>query len=111
GVTSLWEKGRRYLIMLISPVEVLPEGVLDLAVRHGLKTLAVINEDVLGGRAAAKGAIELAKKKGLELVFSETYPKGTTDFSGILNQVKAGKPHVLVVASGLIDDRVASTRQ
>jgi branched-chain amino acid transport system substrate-binding protein len=111
GVTSLWEKGRRYLIMLISPVEVLPEGVLDLAVRHGLKTLAVINEDVLGGKAAAKGAIELAKKKGLELVFSETYPKGTTDFSGILNQVKAGKPDVLVVVSVLLDDLVAITRQ
>jgi len=109
--TSLWEKGRRYLVMLLSPVEVFPEGVLDLAARHGLKTLAVLNEDALGGKAAAKGAIELAKNKGLQLVFAETYPKGTADFSGILNQVKAAKPDVLYAATFLLDDLVAITRQ
>jgi branched-chain amino acid transport system substrate-binding protein len=97
--------------MVLSPVEVSPEGVLDLAARHGLKTLAVLNEDVLGGKAAAKGARELAKQKGLELVFSETYPRGTADFSGLLNQVKAAKPDVLVVASVVLDDLVAITRQ
>jgi len=68
ATSSIWEKGRRYLVMLLSPVEVLPEGVLDLAARNGLKTLAVINEDALVGKAATRGAIELAKKKGLELV-------------------------------------------
>src|SRR5206468_10891521 len=71
ATTSLWEKGRRYLVMVLSPVEVSPEGVLDLAARHGLKTLAVLNEDALGGKAATKGASELAKKKGLQLDFSE----------------------------------------
>jgi branched-chain amino acid transport system substrate-binding protein len=111
ATTSLWEKGRRYLVMLLSPVEVVPEGVLDLAARNGLKTLAVLNEDALVGKAAAKGASELAKKKGLQLVFSETYPKGTTDFSGILNQVKAAKPDVLYAAPTLLDDYVAITRQ
>ena len=111
ATTSLWEKGRRYLVMLLSPVEVVPEGVLDLAARNGLKTLAVLNEDALGGKAAAKGASELAKKKGLQLVFSETYPKGTTDFSGKLNQVKAAKPDVLYAAIFLLDDLVAITRQ
>jgi hypothetical protein len=28
----------------------------------------------------------------MELVFFETYPSGTTDFSGILNKVKAAAP-------------------
>ena len=111
AATSLWEKGRRYLVMVLSPVEVNPEGVLDLAARHGLKTLAVLHDDILGGKAAAKGARELAKKKGLELVFSETYPKGTADFSGALNQVKAAKPDVLYAAVTLLDDLVAITRQ
>jgi branched-chain amino acid transport system substrate-binding protein len=111
SATSLWEKGRRYLVMVLSPTEALPEGMLDLAARHGLKTLAVINDDILGGKAAAKGAIELAKKKGLHLVFSEMYPKGTADFSGLLNQVKAAKPDVLMTASFVLDDLVAITRQ
>ena len=112
ATTSLWEKGRRYLVMVLSPVEALSEGVLDLAVRHGLQSLAVINDDALVGKAVAKGAIELAQKKGLHLVFSETYPKGTVDFSGLLTKVKAAKPDVLVgMAAALADDPVAMTRQ
>src|SRR5207248_7295739 len=42
GTTSIWEKGRRYLIMILSPNENVPEGLLDLAARNGLKTIAVI---------------------------------------------------------------------
>jgi branched-chain amino acid transport system substrate-binding protein len=111
GSTAIWEKGRRYLVMMLSPVESLPEGLLDLAARNGLKKVAVIKLDGLVANAAAKGAHELAKKKGLELVFSESYPGGTTDFSGILNKVKAATPDVLMAASVRLEDLVAITRQ
>ena len=111
GTSSIWEKGRRYLIMMLSPVESLPEGLLDLAARNGLKRVAVIKLDGLVANAAAKGASELAKKKGLELVFAETYPNGTTDFSGILNRVKTATPDVLMAASVRLEDLVAITRQ
>ena len=71
----------------------------------------MINQDALVPNAVANGAKELAKKKGLELVFSETYPNGTADFSIILNKVKAVRPDILVVASIRLDDLVAVTRQ
>ena len=111
ATTSIWEKGRRYLIMMLAPVEGLSEGLLDLAARNGLKTVAVIKLDGLVANAAANGAGELAKIKGLQLVFSETYPNGTTDFSGILSKVKAAKPDVLMAASVRLEDLVAITRQ
>jgi branched-chain amino acid transport system substrate-binding protein len=111
GSTAIWEKGRRYLIMMLSPVESLPEGLLDLAARNGLKRVAVIKLDGLVANAAAKGASELAKTKGLEIVFSETYPNGTTDFSGVLSKVKAAAPDVLMAASVRLEDLVAITRQ
>ena len=111
ATTSIWEKGRRYLIMMLAPVEGLSEGLLDLAARNGLKTVAVIKLDGLVANAAANGASELAKTKGLQLVFSETYPNGTTDFSGILSKVKAAKPDVLMAASVRLEDLVAITRQ
>src|SRR5215475_3735134 len=82
GTSSIWEKGRRYLIMMLSPVESLPEGLLDLAAHNGLKKIAVIKLDGLVANAAAKGASDAADKKGLGLVFAETYPNGTSDFSG-----------------------------
>jgi len=111
GTTSLWEKGRRYLIMVVSPVELTPEGFIDLAARFGLKTIAVLNEDGLVAKAAAKGAGELARKKNLDVVFSETYPKGTKDFAPILSRVKAAKPDAFVIGSQLFDDLITMTRQ
>lgn len=110
GTTSLWEKGRRYLVMVLSPLEAATEGTIDLAARHGLKTIALIKADTLTGKAVAKGTLELAKKKGLEVVFHETYLPGTTDFSAILNKVKAVKPDVLV-ANYVPAEVIAITRQ
>jgi len=111
GTTSLWEKGRKYLIMVISPVELTPEGFIDLAARFGLKTIAMLNEDGLVAKAAAKGAGELAKKKNLDVVFSETYPKGTKDFSDILKRIKAARPDAFVIAAQVFDDLITMTRQ
>src|SRR5262249_21107591 len=111
GTTSIWEKGRRYLIMMLSPVESLPEGLLDLAAHNGLKKIAVIKLDGRAANGAAKGASDAANKKGLEVVFAETYPNGTADFSGILKKVKAAAPDVLMAASVRLEDLVAITRQ
>src|ERR1044072_3552734 len=111
STTSIWEKGRRYLIMMVSPAEGMSAGVLDFASRDRLHTLAVIHQDALVPNAVSKGAHDLARVKGLEVVFSETYPNGTTDFSAILGKVKAAKPDVLVVGSIRLDDLVTVTRQ
>ena len=74
AATAFWEKGRRYLVMLLSPVEGFPEGVLDLAARHGLKTLAVLVEDVLGGKAAAT-MNEILRKKMIAMMQPARIPR------------------------------------
>jgi branched-chain amino acid transport system substrate-binding protein len=108
ATTSIWEKGRRYLVMLPSPLEASAEGTIDLAARHGLKTIGLIGS--LARPAIIKGALELARKQGLEVVVHETFPAGTTDFSALLNKVKAAKPDVLVVGAPPAD-AIAITRQ
>ncbi len=110
ATTSIWEKGRKYLFMTVSPSEVYLEGLVELASRHGLKSIALINEDTLFPKAAVKGAAELAKKKGLQVIFQEAYPKGHTDFAAILTKIKAVRPDVLGAAT-YFDDIVAITRQ
>lgn len=110
ATTSIWEKGRKYLFMTVSPSEVYLEGLIDLAARNGLKTIALINEDTLFPKASVKGARELAKKRGMEVIFQEAYPKGNTDFSAILIKIKGAKPDVLGAAT-YFDDIVAITRQ
>jgi len=110
ATTSIFKKGRKYIFMVISPAEVYLEGLVDMAAKRGLKTVAVVNEDTLFSKAAASGAVELAKKKGMQVVFTEAYPKGNTDFSALLTKLKAANPDV-VAAATYFDDAVALTRQ
>ena len=110
ATTSIFKKGRKYIFMVISPAEVYLEGLVDMAVKRGLKTIAVVNEDTLFSKAAASGAVELAKKKGMQVVFTEAYPKGNTDFSALLTKLKASNADVLAAAT-YFDDAVALTRQ
>ena len=112
ATTSIFKKTprRQYIFMVISPAEVYLEGLIDMAAKRGLKTVAVVNEDTLFSKAAASGATELVKKKGLQVVYQEAYPKGNTDFSALLTKVKAQNPDVIAAAT-YFDDAVALTRQ
>jgi branched-chain amino acid transport system substrate-binding protein len=103
-------KERRYIFMVVSPAEVYLEGLIDIAAKRGLKTVAILNEDTLFAKASAAGTADLVKKKGMQVVFQEAYPKGNTDFSAMLVKVKAANPDV-VAASTYFDDAVAIVRQ
>jgi len=112
ATTSIFKKEprRKYIFMVISPAEGYMEGLVDMGARRGLKTVAVVNEDTLFSKAAAAGAVESAKKKGLQVVFQEAYPKGNTDFSALLTKLKSVNPDILAAAT-YFDDAVALTRQ
>jgi branched-chain amino acid transport system substrate-binding protein len=106
---SIFKKGRRFLFMLLSPAEGYLEGLIDIAVKRSLKTVVVIYEDTLFPKGVAQGAAELAKKRGLQLVALEGYPRGTKDFRVILARFKAANPDV-IAAAAYYDDAVAITR-
>jgi len=110
ATTAIFRKGRKFIFMLPSRAEVYLEGLIDMAARRGLKTVALTHEDTLAPKAMAQGTLELAKKRGLSVVLAEAYPKGTTDFSTILTKVRAANPDVLAAAT-YFDDAVALTRQ
>ena len=110
ATTAIFKKGRKYVFMVQSPAETWLEGLIDLAVKRGLKTVAVIYEDTVFPRAAAAGAAEFAKRKGLTVVLNEAYPKGTADFAALLTKVRAVNPDVLA-AGTYFEDAVAITRQ
>ena len=109
GTSSIFKKGRKFVFMVLSPAETWFEGLIDIAAKRGLRTIAVINEDTLFPKTSAQGTVELARKRGLQVVLAEAYPKGTTDFSSILGRVKAANPDV-VAAATYFEDAVAITR-
>jgi branched-chain amino acid transport system substrate-binding protein len=109
AATSIFRKGRKFVFMVHSAAEVYLEGLIDIAAKRGLKTVAVLNEDTLFPKATAQGTLEVAKSKGLQVVLAESYPKGTTDFTALLRKVAAAKPDV-VAAATYFDDAVAIIR-
>jgi branched-chain amino acid transport system substrate-binding protein len=110
ATTSIFKKGRKYIFMVITPAENYLDGLIDMAAKRGLKTVAIINEDTLFPKASASGTAEAAKKRGMQVVLQEAYPKGNTDFSALLVKIKAANPDV-VAAGTYFDDAVAITRQ
>ena len=111
GATSIYRKGRKFIFSMNPPAEFQLEGLLDLAAKKGLKTVALINADSLTGRAITQGAIELAKKKGLQVVFVGAYPEGNTDFFTILAKVRAANPDVLGGGTNVFEEMVAVSQQ
>jgi branched-chain amino acid transport system substrate-binding protein len=110
ATTSIYRKGRRFIFGMLPPAEGYLEGLIDLAARKDLKTVAVIHVDELFARTSAQGTIELAQRKGLRLAVADTYPLGHTDFSALMSKIRAANPDVLAAATRF-DDAVAIVRQ
>jgi branched-chain amino acid transport system substrate-binding protein len=111
ATSSIWEQGRRYIFMVLPPAERFLAGLVDLASHNGLKTVALISEATLFPKAAVKGTIDLAKKKGMDVVLHEEYAKGRSDFSEMLSKVQAANPDVLGVVSANLADYIVLARQ
>ncbi|MGH7311223.1 MAG: amino acid ABC transporter substrate-binding protein [Candidatus Rokuibacteriota bacterium] len=110
ATTSIYKKGRKFVFGMLPGSEGFLEGIVDLAVKKGLKTVAFIHEGTIFPRAVALGGVELAKKRGLSVVLVEAYPQGTTDFTAVLTKVRAGNPDLLA-AGTYFEDALAITRQ
>jgi branched-chain amino acid transport system substrate-binding protein len=110
AASAVFKKGRKFLFMVQSPAEVWLEGFVELAARNGLRTIALIYEDSPFSRAAVKGASELARKRGLQVVFTEAYPTGNTEFAAILTKARSAIPDAFGAATRGLDAE-AVTRQ
>ncbi len=111
ATTSIWEQGRKYLFMVLPPAELFLAGLIEIAYENGLNTVAILQQDALFPKAAGTGAVELAKEKGMEVVFHETYPTGTEDFSEFLMKVKEHNVEVLGMAASPLGDFIIVVRQ
>lgn len=111
ATSSIWEQGYRYLFMVLPPAELFLAGIIEMADERDLERVAVLQEDQLFPRAAGGGAAELATERGMEVVLHETYPEGTDDFSGFLEEVEAGDVQVLAMAASTLSDFAEVVRQ
>jgi branched-chain amino acid transport system substrate-binding protein len=108
--TPIWEKGRKYIFNIVAPAEDYQKGAVHLAKQIGVKRAAIIGEDSLFPRQAAKGTRDWAKKVGIDIVVDENYPLKQTDFTALLQKVAASGAEA-VFSNSYFADAAAQLRQ
>ena len=63
------------------------------------QTLAIVGADAEFPKNAVAGAVALAKQYGFKIVYNQSYPPSTADFSPIVRAIQATNPDLVFVAS------------
>jgi branched-chain amino acid transport system substrate-binding protein len=80
------------------------EIVIEMASELGKpKTMAIINENTDFGISVARGAKKVARDKGIDVVFEESYFKGSPDYRATLAKIKAKNPDLVFMVSYVAD--------
>ncbi len=108
--TPIWEKGRRYIFNIVAVAEDYQKGAVHLARQIGVQKIAIIGQDSLFPRQAGKGAKDWAKKLGIDVVLEENYPPKQTDFTALLQKIKAAGAEA-VISNSYFADAAAQLRQ
>jgi len=108
--SPIWEKGRKYIFNIVAVAEDYQKGAVHLAKQIGVKKLAIIGQDSLFPRQAGKGAKEWAKKLGIDVVLDENYPTKQTDFTALLQKIKAAGGEA-IISNSYFADSAAQLRQ
>jgi len=108
--TPIWEKGRRYIFNIVAVAEDYQKGAVHLLKQIGVKKIAIIGQDSLFPRQVGVGAKEWAKKLGIDVVLEENYPPKQTDFTALLQKIKAAGADA-VISNSYFADAAAQLRQ
>jgi branched-chain amino acid transport system substrate-binding protein len=83
------------------PKQSFAEGFFASALAQTPKpqTLAIVGADAEFPHNAMDGARVMAKKAGLKVVYDQTYPPSTTDYTPIVRAIQATSPDLVLVCS------------
>src|SRR6516164_1443560 len=81
------------------PADAWATGFLGLGQKAGGKTVAMLSADQEFAQNLITTARDVAKKMSIPVVFDQTYPPSTAEFSSIIRALNAAKPDIVYVAS------------
>ncbi len=84
-----------------NPKQTFSQGFFAIAMAQNPKpkTLAIVGADAEFAHNAMDGALEIAKQDGLKIVYNQTYPPSTADYSPIIRAIQATNPDLVLVCS------------
>jgi branched-chain amino acid transport system substrate-binding protein len=85
----------------LHPKQTFTEGFFAIAMAQNPrpKTIAIVGADAEFAHNAIDGALEIVKQDGLKIVYNQTYPPSTADYSPIIRAIQATKPDLVLVCS------------
>ncbi len=108
----IFQQGFQYIVQTIGPGSKYHVGTLDMIDHFDpqAKNVALAYEDSEFARMTMGGAEKHATELGKKIVFKRTYPKGVTDLTPLLSDMKVRKPDI-VIGGGHYEDGQLFTRQ
>ncbi len=92
------EQGYKTIYQIYTPASRYLTGAVDLLAKMdpSIKKLAIVNEKDRFSTDVAVAAQAYAKGKGYDIVYSDGYDTGTTDFSAFINKITAASPDAIL---------------
>jgi len=108
----IFQQGFEYIVQTIGPGSKYHVGTLSMFDHFdpNARRVALAYEDSEFARMTMGGAEKHAKKLGYKIVFKRTYPKGVTDLTPLLSDMKLKKPDI-VIGGGHYEDGQLFARQ
>ncbi len=109
---QVYDQGYKYLFGTFTPNQTLTEPLADLVQKQAPKVqkIAILARNDLFPLAIAQEMEKSAKKRKLNIVFSEKYAIGTLDHASALSQIKALAPQ-WIFATGYVNDLILIKKQ
>jgi branched-chain amino acid transport system substrate-binding protein len=113
---AIFSKGNPYIFGVLSPSPQYAGAMIDAAasLSDPPKTVAIINANDSFSTEVAKAAKEKAIAKGLQVVYTQSYPANATDLSGVLTQIKtsaSGGVPDMIIGSGHEGEALTTIKQ
>jgi branched-chain amino acid transport system substrate-binding protein len=92
------EQGFKYIYQVYTPASKYLTAAIDLMIKLDptIKKVAIVNEKDSFSTSVVAAAKPYAESKGLQVVVSEGYDSGTTDFNPFINKIVAATPDAII---------------
>lgn len=110
AASAIWARGYKNIFQVDAPAEKFMDGLMESASNAGLSRIAIAYAGSEFPRAVATGVRAKAAELKMSLVFDREYPDGTTDFTGVVRDMKATSPD-LVIGGTYLNDSIAFVQE
>ncbi|MDQ9171397.1 amino acid ABC transporter substrate-binding protein [Oxalobacteraceae bacterium R-40] len=105
SAVSIWSHGRKYVFGVYITADKYTVGFLELLVKSGLTKVAIVSADDIFSKSIEAGTKSWARRYGLDIVFSETFKKGSAQIDQSIESARRSGAEAVMVA-GYFDDAV-----